>query len=285
MVPEQLNRKGEVVGQRYELLEIIGSGGQSVVYKALDYVDGDHVALKVLESTDPDACERMFREAHIMTQLMGTSAVRILHQCKTYDGLQALVMELLEGKNLADALDLLARAKQAVSPGWLFEVLDPIVSTLEYAHDRGIVHRDLKAENVYLLDPARGGGVRLLDFGFSRLERSPSITAQEMIAGSPAYVAPEVWREGSRQAGRSVDVYALGVLVFRMLGGKLPFPGTTVEMMRGATAAPRPSLHALRPDLPRDVDHWIQQVLAIKPEERFQRCGAAWNALRAVLRT
>jgi serine/threonine-protein kinase len=192
-------------------------------------------------------------------------------------------MEHLEGKNLADALDLLARHKKDVSPGWMFEVLDPIVSTLETAHDRGIVHRDIKAENVFLLDPSRGGGVRLLDFGFSRLERSPSITGNDMIAGSPAYVAPEVWREGSRTANRSVDVYALGVLVFRMLGGKLPFPGSTVEIMRGTTTAPRPSLHALRPDLPKVVDDWVQQVMAIKPDERFSRCIAAWRALRAVL--
>jgi eukaryotic-like serine/threonine-protein kinase len=272
-------RTGQVLANRYELLRVIGSGGQSIIYHAHDRVDGDDVALKILEWSDPDSCERMFREALVMSQLADTAAVRVLHQVRTNDGAMALVMELLEGRNLA--VELADREAHGVraDAGWLVSICEPVVRTLDAAHDRGIVHRDIKAENVFVLAPERGGGVRVLDFGFAKLLRAPTITGQEHIGGSPAYLAPEVWTEGSWRAEPGADIYAFGILVFRILGGRLPFSGTAIEIMRGAVEAPRPSLHELRPDLHPDLDGWIAQVLAVRPADRFQRVRAAWRAL------
>jgi eukaryotic-like serine/threonine-protein kinase len=278
-----IGRSGQLVGGRYELMEMIGSGGQSVVYRALDRIDGDHVALKISEWSDPDATERMYREALVMSQLQNTAAVRVLHQCQTEDGSLALVMELLAGSDLSSVLHMREGRGLLADHAWMASILVPIVRTLEAAHERGIVHRDLKAENVFVLDPQNGGGVRLLDFGFAKMMRMPAITAAEVFAGSPSYIAPEVWREGAWRADPRVDIYALGILVFRLLGGRMPFEGTTVEIARAALTGERPSLHALRPDLSPDIDAWVVQVLSIDPEDRFAKITAAWRALEGCL--
>ncbi|MBS2015386.1 MAG: serine/threonine protein kinase [Deltaproteobacteria bacterium] len=272
---------GTILGGRYELGAVLGHGGQSVVYRARDLVDGDECAIKVVSGAigDPDALERIFREAQSLSQLMGTAAVRILHQVRTEDGGFGLVMELLEGQNLEARLEDMARLGERVEKKLLVDIFDPIVSTLETAHARGLVHRDLKAENIFLVDATQGGGVRLLDFGFVKLLRSPSITGADVVAGSPHYIAPETFMRGARVVDSRVDVYSVGVLLFRTLAGRPPFAGTVVEIMRDALMAERPSLHALRPDLTPDVDEWVKQALAPDPQERFRTVTATWRAL------
>jgi serine/threonine-protein kinase len=277
-------RSGELVADRYLLKDVVGAGGQSVVYRASDRFGGPDVAAKVCEYGDPDAAERMFREALMMSRLEGTAAVRMLHQCQTDDGALVLVMELLSGRDLAAILRERDARGERPTFAWVASILEPIVRTLEAAHEREMVHRDVKAENVFVLDPAPGeahGGVRLLDFGFAKITRMPAITAADALAGSPSYMAPEVWKNGVAKATSRADIYALGVLVFRALAGRLPFEGTTVEVARAVMGAPRPSLHALRPDLPADVDAWVAQVLAIDPGSRFAKITAAWRALEA----
>lgn len=276
-------RIGQVIAQRYELLEIIGSGGQSVVYRARDLVDGDQVALKVLGWFDPDASERMFREAFAMCQLQDTAAVRVLHQATTDDGSMALVMELLQGRDLSALLKEREPTGWVADAPWVRKTFAPIVRTLEAAHARGIVHRDLKTENVFLIDEDKGGGVRLLDFGFAKLLRVRPITGREVMAGSPSFLAPEVWQDGSANVDPRADVYALGVVLYRVLAGRLPFRGSALELMQAVTMAERPSLHAVRPDLSEDIDGWVRQVLAIRVEDRFGSVTAAWRALLSCL--
>ena len=264
-----------------------------MVYAARDRVDGDDVAVKVLhakavkrEARDqgPDSQERMFREAQAMASLAGTAAVRVLHQLWADDGAMCLVMELLHGESLAAYLDAHALRGEGMAPSHLFTLLEPIVHTLEEAHTRGIVHRDLKPENVFIVDPARGGGVRLLDFGFAKFVRAPPITDIGMVAGSPCYIAPEAWLHGSAGLDHRIDIYALGVILFRALGGHVPFDAPDMrELYKLVTTAARPSLHALRPDLAPSVDEWARQALAVRPDDRFNRVLAMWNALRAAL--
>lgn len=271
------------MAERYELLDILGSGGQSVVYRARDRVDGDMVAVKILGWNDPDACERMFREARVMSELHGTAAVRVLHQVQTHDGIMGLVMELLAGKDLATCLEERERAGVRADKDFVAQVFEPIVRTLHEAHARGIVHRDIKTENIFLTEGPEGPGVRLIDFGFAKLLRSPTITAQEVVAGSPSYFAPEVWLEGSSSADTRVDVYALGVAIYRTLAGTLPFHGDPLALMQAVMAEERPSLHARRPDLNPAIDGWVVHALARDPARRFQHVAALWRALMACL--
>jgi eukaryotic-like serine/threonine-protein kinase len=274
-------RIGQVLGGRYELQAVIGRGGQSTVYRALDRVDGDEVAIKLVHGAigDPDATERIFRESQSMSQLLGTSAVRILHQVHSDDGALGLVMELLEGQDLESYLTELEAKRDPPPLAWIEATFAPIVDTLQKAHDYGLVHRDLKAENIYLMSAAKGGGVRLLDFGFVKLLRAPSITNSEMVAGSPSYIAPETWLYGAANVDPRADVYSLGVMLFRALAGRLPFVGeTVVELMVKVTTGPRERLSPLRVDLSPDIDAWVQQALAVDREQRFSSVRALFNA-------
>jgi serine/threonine-protein kinase len=281
------NLVGHTIAQRYELQQIIGRGGHGLVFRALDRLTGEVVAVKMLTDSaaqDPGLVERLKREQRALVELAGTSAVRVYDLCASAAGKLCLVMELLDGRDLEQRLEDLEHRGERLTPEELVLVLSPIVDTLERAHAAGILHRDLKPANVFLVSPNAGGGVRLLDFGLARMQEANPLTAAGTIVGSPSYIAPEVWKGRTDQLDRRVDVYSLGVIVFRALANRLPFE---VESLRDkfilATTAERPSLCALRPGLPPDMDLWIQQVLAIDRDARFDSVRAAFSALLVAL--
>jgi len=278
------SRIGEILNKRYRIESIIGSGGQGVVYRALDLTDGEAVAIKILRdelAADPDWRERMFREARAMASLFGSAAVRVLDQGWTADQALYLVMELLNGHDFETALGNVERSGEKPDPLQVLEIIRPIVDTLERAHAHGIVHRDIKPANVFLL---HGGGVRLLDFGFAKFTRLPGLTVAGFIAGSPSYIAPEVWLRGGSQIDQRVDVYSLAAVVFRALAGTPPFTGDGLgAIYKAVTTAPRPKLTGFRPELPAKVDSWVEQGLAIDPDTRFGSVRALLNALSLAL--
>jgi serine/threonine-protein kinase len=271
-------RLGEIVGKRYELRGILGQGGQSVIYRAKDQVDGDEVAIKILKVGDPDAIDRLFREARALISLTGTAALRVLHQTHTDDGAACLVTELLRGRDLIDYIQEVEEGGEKMTVPEVIRIFTPIVRTLDVAHGLGIIHRDLKPENIFVIHPAYGGGVRLLDFGFTRFVHARPMTMPGVVAGSPMYLAPETWA-GSSSIDHRADVYALGVILYRVLSGKMPFTGRLRELLVSVRTAPRPSLHALRPDLPEMIDDWVQAALAVDPDHRFDKASALWKAL------
>ena len=278
------DRCGEIVGERYRLVEVIDRGGQAAVYRGLDLRMGDEVAIKViLPPKKPDASwrDRMLREVHALTVLAGTAAVRVYHQVWGEDGTLFLIMELLRGANLETTLDAAHARGVLLGLADLRPIIEPVVSTLETAHAKGILHRDLKPGNIFV---QTDGSVRLLDFGFAKFLRMRSVTLAGHIAGSPSYIAPECWKETTESLDQRIDVYGLSAVLFRALAGRPPFVGDSViQIMRQCSSAPRPSLHALRPDLPASIDDWVKAALAIERDERFVTVRASWNALRAVL--
>lgn len=279
------DRTGHVLGERYQLLGLLGRGGQSAVYRARDLKDGDEVAIKVLlPNTDAASVERMYREAWAISSLQGTAAVRVLHQVRDPDGTFGLVMELLRGCDLLEYLETREARGERVSLNSLRAIAEPLVETLEVAHANGIIHRDIKPPNVWIVDDAHGGGVRLLDFGFAKLVRSVPITGADDVAGTPTFIAPEVFLGGASKADARADVYSLAVLFYRVLAGRVPFEGESLlDLLQKVTAGPRPSLHAIRPDLPPSVDEWVAQALAADRELRFERVRGMWNALYGCL--
>ena len=286
---------GRILDGRYQLLNLIGQGNHGVVYRALDHVSRYEVAVKLLRDVEanPEYYVRMVREARAMAALAGTSAVQVHGFGSDVDGSFYIVMELLEGVNFDQYLARVEVRGGRLPLEHMVWVLDPIVSTLEAAHDRGIVHRDLKPSNVFLVDhsqrqgqgPSRGGGVRLLDFGLVKLLGARPLTRQGMVAGSPSYIAPEAWAGNPTKLDQRIDVYSFAIIIFRVLSGTVPFDTPDLfEKLTLVTTGKRPSLRALRPDLGPDIDFWVEQALAIKPDERFTRVRAMWTALRSILR-
>ncbi len=275
-------RIGQVIGKRYKLVAELGSGGQGSVFKGVDLKDGDEVAVKVLVPSTQDLHlhERNLREAHALTVLTGTAAVRVLHQAWTDDGAFCIVMELLRGSDLEKFLRNREDRGERVNPSDLITLLTPIVDTLEIAHKEGILHRDLKPGNIFILD---SGEVRLLDFGFAKFTRMRPVTQAGWVAGSPSYIAPEIW-VGAAELDQRIDVYSLAAVMFRALVGKPPFMSTDlVEVLTMATTAPRPSLKAIRPDLPANIDAWLELALAISPNDRFSSASAMFNAFKTLI--
>ena len=282
---------GDVIDGRYKLLGIIGSGGHGSVFRAEDLEQGSmQVAVKCLHdnlTSQPVFLTRMQREARAMGLLAGTSATEIFAFNQSQTGVFYIVMELCQGQDLESYLATHEAQAKPVPVQKMLELLGPIVDTLEAAHARNIVHRDIKPANVFVLDKPSRGGVRLLDFGLAKeVVGGPGGigTVDGTITGSPSYLAPECWAGKPRQLDHRVDIFALGCVVFRMLGGKLPFTGKKfVELMLAVARAPRPSLHALRPELPVAVDEWVKKALAASADARYQSVREMWTDLQKIL--
>jgi serine/threonine-protein kinase len=279
------DRIGHVIGQRYEVLDVIGRGGQGTVYRAHDRWTERAVAIKVLSAKatrDPHTAERLVREQQALSALKGTAAVEVFDVCRSVRNELCLVMELLVGTDLDEYLFTIEQRNERMDLARVAEIFDPIVNTLEVAHSAGILHRDLKPANVFLLE---SGGVRLLDFGMARLRKSAPLTAAGTVMGSPSFMAPEAWQGLSALVDHRADVYSLGVILFRVLAGDLPFAGETLqEKFLATTKRARPSLLAKRRDLPRHADEWVALALAIDREERFANVRALWNAFLSTFR-
>jgi serine/threonine-protein kinase len=280
-------KPGDVISKRYRILERLGAGAQGVVYRARDLETRGELALKFLgdgKHLDPELSRRMEREALAMARLRGTSAVYVHGMATAQDGSLYVAMELLHGQDFEAYLDEAEKVGGRLKAARLLEILRPVASTLQQAHLQGIIHRDLKPSNVFIVEPSKGGGVRLLDFGFAKLLDAGTLTNDGMIAGTPSYIAPEAWRGVSKALDHRIDVYALGVIVFRALSGRLPPPSSDLlEICQWATTGARPSLHALRSSLPPAIDAWVTRALAIQPDERFQSIAEAFASLEAVL--
>ncbi|HEU4404057.1 MAG TPA: serine/threonine-protein kinase [Polyangiaceae bacterium] len=278
---------GRVIAGRYVLAGVLGEGGYGVVHRAVDLLNAQAVAVKLLRHDiryDREFSIRLLREAQALSALHGTSAVEVYDIGNDRAGVRYLVMELLSGRDFEHHLRDLESKGARLPVAELFEVLDPVVATLEVAHAQGIVHRDLKPSNIFLTDERGPNRVRLLDFGLAKILGAAKLTAQGKVAGSPHYIAPEAWAGNPSALDHRIDLYSLGVLVFRALAGRTPFTTKAfAELLYLTRYAPRPSLVDARRELPPAVDDWVKKAFAPDPNERFQDVRSMWNALRAVV--
>jgi eukaryotic-like serine/threonine-protein kinase len=279
---------GETIDDQYRIVRLIGEGGQGTVFEA-EYLEiGTPIAIKVLKpevAAKPECVVRLRREARAMGMLSGTAAVQIFALNQDKAGRLYIVMELLRGQDLDHCVQRFEGRYGFVPVPTMLDLLTPIVDTLEVAHERGIVHRDIKPANIFVLDSSARGRVRLLDFGMVKdFASTTQLTREGLVLGSPSYIAPETWRGNSSIVTHAADVYAMGVLVYRMLSGHVPFQADALlEIVRLTTRSPRPSLHAERSNLPEAIDPWVARVLAITPEERFASVREMWDELQPIL--
>ena len=265
---------GTLLDGRYLLEERLGTGSFGVVFRARDEQRQRPVAVKVLKSAlgdSQEALERLRRESRAAQELRHPHAVEVYDLRVTADSVAFLVMEYLEGHGL----DVELRERHLLPPHRAAEVVLPVCEVLAAAHARDMVHRDIKPANVFLQETAAGERVKVLDFGLAKplassaLERN--ITVDGSILGSPAYMAPERLRNQPYD-GRA-DVYSLGVMLYEMLTGRLPFlsadgdPLGVVTMH--LTQEPRPP-RAYRPELPAALEELVLDALRKDPRGRPQ---------------
>ncbi len=276
-----------MIGGRYLVGPILGRGAHGEVYRARDTIDLRDVAIKFLAhhlANDTDYRLRLIREARIMSALDGLATIEILGVIGTEDGTPGVVMDLMEGKDLADELTERRNDDHPFTIEKIIEIFVPIVRTLDAAHAKGIVHRDVKPSNIFLAG-GNTSDARIMDFGLAKAGDLSSITADQMLAGSPSYIAPEIWKKGAKEADTRSDIYSLAVVLFEALTFDVPiYHDKLVDMLVAVTTPGNiPSLQEKRPSLPDGIDDWARQALATDPDDRFQTVVAMWRALRSVL--
>ncbi len=262
----------------YEIIGLLGEGGMAVVYRARQINVQRDVAFKVIESrlaNSPDFIKRFEREAHTIANLNHPHILK-LFDFGQHESLIYLVMELQPGGSLAQWL----RNEGALPADQVARYVTQVGSALDYAHARGVVHRDLKPQNV-LLDEQMNA--ILTDFGIARIVGDvTALTGSGMTMGTPAYMAPEQWHSGDVDA--RTDLYALAAIAYELLTARTPFVADTppAMMYQHLHEAP-PPLRELRPDLPASLEQVLLMGMAKQPEDRFQTAQAFSEAFQQAL--
>lgn len=271
---------GKTLGGRYRIESLIGRGATGVVFEGSHLVIGKRVALKCLypqRAAERNAVERFFREARI------AATVEHPHVIQVFDGgheggVLFLAMERLEGESLGERLD---RGAMAIDEA--LEVFGRIMDGVAAVHARGVVHRDLKPDNVYLAHQhGRALTPKVLDFGISKLkEPGRDLTALGTVLGTPVYMAPEQIAN-TRDVDARADVYSLGVMLYEALTGALPYgDDSLVDLFRRSQRGDATPVRALRPEVPPALAQVVEKALRPDPSHRF----ASVDEMRAALLT
>lgn len=251
---------GTLLRHRYRLEGEIGRGGMGVVYRAMDLELMREVAVKVLtQASSPESHQRLVREARVAAALNHPHIISV-HDVGEADGNSFFVMELVHGPSLAKA--------RPVELERIVEIACQILEALAHAHANKIVHRDLKPDNVLLSEPGMSGTVKLADLGLALPDHGPRISRSGLIVGTASYMAPEQ-ALGQPVDGRT-DLYALGVVLYELTTGRLPFTGDDpLTIVSQHVHAPVVPPRALRPDLPPALNAVILRLLEKNPADRF----------------
>ncbi|MFW5738790.1 MAG: protein kinase domain-containing protein [Myxococcota bacterium] len=277
---------GTTVQERYRVLRVLGRGGMSQVYVAQHLATGRNVALKILErrlNTDPVALDRFRREAQLLSRIAHPNVVAVEDFGTLPDGSLFMVMELVDGCTLQQLLE-----KRELRPREALEVTEQVCEAVEAAHTSGVVHRDIKPGNVFVETPRSDGKLRIkvLDFGISKLvdDKGPSgVTRAGAVFGTPEYMSPQQAR--GQPVDARADVYAMGVLLYRLLLGTVPFRGdspleTLVKHM--TEPVPWPVEQAARRKLPASARQVVMKALEKGLEQRYPSAQAFGDAVRSL---
>jgi len=262
-------RLGEQLG-KYIVAAHVADGAMGAVYEARNAETREKVAIKVLHDDveeDEIAVERFKREYETADMLDHEHIVTVIDFGETVDGKHYMTMEYLEGLELGELL----RRDGAQTTARTLRVLSQVALALEHAHEFGVIHRDLKPDNVFLVKREGGDAVRILDFGSVKLqvETGPKLTAFGTTLGSPYYMSPEQ-AKGLPDVDNRTDVFAVGAILYEMLSGKIAFEAPTVAeiLMKIVRMMPEP-IHSVKEGLPPGIHGVIEKGIAKKKEERY----------------
>lgn len=269
--------EGSVLANRYRLLKKLGEGGMASVYKAEDLDLGELVAIKVFPQTNTDESliARFKQELSLSRRLTHLNIIR-LHDIGHFLGYRFISMELLEGADLSNYLRKPVRFELGLN--WLIQACHG----LQAAHERGVIHRDVKPQNIFI---CQDGTVKIMDFGIAKQLEGQGVTVGNVVAGTPDYMAPEQI-SGFSKVSHSADIYAIGITAYRMFTGKLPFthPELMPLLMKHLSEPPQPP-RELNPSIPPQLEHVILKLIEKKPEQRYESCAAAADAFEEVLKS
>jgi len=279
--------KGKVLVDRYQFEELVGEGATGWVFKATHLSTHQDIAIKMLRrdlTRKMVAIRRFYAEARACANLAHPNIIRVFDFGASEDGFLYMAMEYLEGESLQERVKRLGPCL----PSTAIDIGLQILAGLEFAHDAGIVHRDLKPANIHLCSVGKNDNVvKLLDFGLAKAvdgeELEVGITAAGFLVGSPGYISPE--QVLGHPADPRSDLYALGVTLYRILTGRLPFSATKVEdLIRKQMSTPPKPLPEMVEDreIPAPLRALVMRLLALKPENRFQSAGEVAEALRDI---
>jgi serine/threonine protein kinase/beta-lactam-binding protein with PASTA domain len=252
------------MGNRYEILEQLGGGGMAIVYKGRDTLLNRLVTIKVLRpefTSDEDFVQRFRREAQAVARLSHPNIVSI-YDVGWEEQIHYLVMEYVEGDNLKN----LIRSQGTIPPGQAVEFALQISDALQHAHENDIVHRDVKPQNILI---TREGRAKLTDFGIAKEATTATLTQTDTVVGSVHYISPE--QAKGETAEPASDIYSLGIVMYEMVTGKLPFQGETpiaVALKQIQDIPERPT--SINPALPQRLENIILRAMAKKPVDRYE---------------
>jgi len=268
---------GQTLAGKYKVEKLIKQGGMGAVYRGKHVLMDKTVAIKVLRPSlagDDDVVARFSREAKAASKISHPHAVSVTDFGEAENGIVFLVMEYLDGRTLKEVIasDGPLKLDRAVN------FVRQVAGALDAAHAQGVIHRDLKSENIMLVRHDGDEWSKVLDFGIAKIRQpkgsvESDITHANLVVGTPQYMSPEQCSQSGALDARS-DVYSLGIILYEMLAGHVPFAGdsATVIMMK-QVQDPVPSVLSSRPDLPVAVNGVIQRALAKQPIDRYQSAG------------
>ena len=268
---------GQTLAEKYFVEELIKRGGMGAVYRGKHVLMDKTVAIKVLHpslAVEDAVVARFSREAKAASRISHPHAVNVTDFGEAENGVVFLVMEYLDGRTLKEVI----KREGPMPLARVVEIVRQVAGALDAAHGQGVVHRDLKSDNIMLSQTTGADWAKVLDFGIAKIQQpegihDPDITAANLVVGTPQYMSPEQCSQTGTIDARS-DIYSLGVIVYEMLAGHVPFTGEspTVIMMKQVQDRP-PSILAARADLPAGIDQAIAKALAKQPADRFQTAG------------
>ena len=273
---------GQTLAGKYRIDRLIKRGGMGAVYEGKHVLIDKTVAVKVLRPSlalDDDVVRRFSREAKAASRISHPHAVSVTDFGESENGVVFLVMEYLDGRTLKEVI----KSEGPIALNRVVEILRLVAGALDAAHEQGVVHRDLKSDNIMLSKHNGGEWAKVLDFGIAKIQqtdpRDADITAANLVIGTPQYMSPEQCSQSGAIDSRS-DIYSLGIILYEMLSAELPFTGDspTVIMMKQVQDPP-PSIRTIRPDVPETVARIILKALAKQPADRFQTAGELSEAL------
>jgi serine/threonine-protein kinase len=269
--------KGQKINDRYQIIKSIGEGGMANVYLAYDTILDRDVAVKILRgdlSNDEKFVRRFQREALNASSLSHPNIVEV-YDVGEDNGQYFIVMEYIEGKNLKDLL----RKRGKLTTTEVVDIMSQIADGLSVAHDSYIIHRDIKPQNIMILE---NGMVKITDFGIAMAMNATQLTQTNSVMGSVHYLPPE--QASGKGATLKSDIYSMGILMYELLTGSLPYKGdNAVEIALKHLKEPLPSIREQLPDLPQSVENVIMKSAAKNPKNRYNDAREMFEDLKTCL--